>query len=89
MIVEYMVLYLLVLNMIAVIVCIIDKVKARRQNWRVSEKTLFLISILGGAVGMYMTMKIVHHKTLHKRFMIGLPIIIIIQCATLMLIYNV
>ena len=78
---EYLVLYLLFINVIATTVCITDKFKARRGGWRISEKTLFVTSLLGGVVGMYITMKLIRHKTKHKRFMIGLPIIILLQSA--------
>ena len=71
--------YLIFINVISVIVCAADKIKAIKGGWRISEKTLFALSALGGALGMYVTMRIIHHKTKHKRFMIGLPAIIIIQ----------
>ncbi len=79
----YLVLYLATINVIAAILCLIDKIKAANNSWRIPEKTLFLISATGGAVGMYITMKLIRHKTKHKRFMIGLPIIILLQCAAL------
>ena len=47
--------------------------------WRISEKALFILALLGGSVAEYFTMRLIRHKTLHKRFMIGLPVIIIIQ----------
>ena len=79
----YVAWYLLFINVISVILCVLDKIKARLDAWRVPEKTLFIVSALGGAVGMYITMQLVRHKTKHKRFMIGLPLIIVLQCAAL------
>ena len=80
---EYLALYLIFINVVAVIICIIEKLKAKIDGWRVSEKTLFIVSAIGGALGMYITMQLIRHKTKHKRFMIGLPVIILVQCAFL------
>ena len=85
---EYLALYLLFINIIAAIVCIADKIKARRNGWRISEKTLFVLSLIGGALGMYITMQLIRHKTKHKRFMIGLPLIILFQCMLLIYILH-
>lgn len=76
---KYFYLYLLFINVIAVIVCFADKIKAKNGSYRIPEKTLFVISILGGSVGMYVAMKTIRHKTKHKRFMIGIPLIIFLQ----------
>ena len=73
--------YLLLINVISIIVCIYDKIMAIKQKFRVSEAALFWLSFLGGAVFMFITMKLIRHKTLHKKFMIGLPLIIIFQAA--------
>ena len=72
-------LYLTVISLISVIVCVADKSRAKKGKWRIKESTLFLLSALGGSAAMYITMRVIHHKTLHKRFMIGIPLIIIIQ----------
>ena len=81
--------YLIFINVISVIVCAADKIKAIKGGWRISEKTLFAVSLMGGSVGMYITMLAIRHKTKHKRFMIGIPIIIFIQTAILIIItYN-
>ena len=84
----YLALYLVFINVVAVIICITDKIKARLDGWRISEKTLFATSLIGGALGMYITMKLIRHKTQHKRFMIGLPLIILLQCALLIYILH-
>jgi uncharacterized membrane protein YsdA (DUF1294 family) len=72
--------YILIINLISVIVTIADKIKAMLNKWRVKEKTLLLLSALGGSVGMYITMLIIRHKTRHLKFMLGIPVIFIIQC---------
>ena len=62
-----------------------DKSRAKKHKRRIPEKTLFITAALGGAAAMYMTMQAVRHKTKHKRFMIGLPLIISAQIALLIL----
>lgn len=79
--------YLGVISLISVIVCVADKSRAKKGKWRVRESTLFLLSALGGSLAMYITMLAIRHKTLHKRFMIGIPLIIIIQTAAVVLLH--
>ena len=71
--------YLVVINIIAVIVTVHDKNAAQRGAWRVKERTLMLISALGGAPAMYLTMLTIHHKTRKPLFMIGIPVIFILE----------
>ncbi len=78
--------YLAAISIISVIACAVDKSNARRKKSRVSEKTLFALSVCGGALAMYITMRNIRHKTKHKRFMIGLPIIIFLQAAVILFI---
>lgn len=73
--------YLVVINLAGAIAVLVDKSRARRHQWRVPEKTLFLLAIFGGTPGVYLTMRAIRHKTLHKRFMIGLPLIFAAQVA--------
>ncbi len=79
--VKIVLVYLLAVNIASIIVCVFDKYCAIKNLRRVPEKTLFMLSIIGGSVGMFATMKLIRHKTLHKRFMIGIPVIIILQIA--------
>lgn len=72
--------YLVIINLIAVIATVFDKVRAIRGKWRVKESTLLLISALGGSVSMYITMQLIRHKTRHLKFMLGIPVIITCQC---------
>lgn len=71
--------YLFIINLLAIFIVYHDKNAARNHQWRVNESLLFSISIMGGAIGMYLSMKRIRHKTKHKRFMIGLPVIILIH----------
>lgn len=57
----------------------LDKQKAKRHEWRISENTLILISILGGSIGSIIGMQLFRHKTKHVKFKLGLPIILIMQ----------
>ncbi len=82
---ENLIIYLIAINLFAALLCIIDKSKARHNRYRISEKTLFTVSALGGSVGMYITMRLIRHKTLHKRFMVGLPLMIIFQIALILI----
>lgn len=71
--------YLGIVNVAGFILPAVDKRRAKKDRWRIRESTLFLISALGGSVAMYISMRLFHHKTKHKRFMIGIPVIIILQ----------
>ena len=73
--------WLIAVNLIAIVITIWDKLAAINVAWRKKKKTLFLLCILGGCPGMYLTMQIIRHKTLHKRFMIGIPLIFLAQLA--------
>lgn len=72
--------YLLVINFYAVVITVSDKKLAKSGARRVPEKKLFITAALGGSLGMYITMRKIRHKTLHKRFMIGIPLIMAAQC---------
>lgn len=63
---------------------ITDKIRAERHEWRIPENTLLLIAAIGGAPAMLLTMLIIRHKTRHRKFMGGLPIIIIFQAIILL-----
>lgn len=78
---KYFLIYLIAISLVACIATILDKHKAKKGKWRVPEKTLFILAALGGSAAMYITMNIIRHKTKHKRFMIGLPLIIFAQIA--------
>jgi uncharacterized membrane protein YsdA (DUF1294 family) len=71
--------YLIIINFIAVIATAADKRKAQKHLWRIPENTLLLISALGGSPAMLFAMYAIHHKTRHKKFTIGIPVIIILQ----------
>lgn len=78
---KIIIIYLIAINIIGIIVNIADKQKAKHGKWRIPEATLWAIALLGGSVGSYATMKTIRHKTKHKSFMIGFPLIIVFQFA--------
>ncbi len=74
------------ISLISVIVCVYDKIAAKAlPRHRTPEKTLLLLSALGGSLAMYITMQIIHHKTQHKKFMIGIPVIMGVQILLIIL----
>lgn len=81
--------YLIIINLIAVIITVYDKRTAIKHKWRVRESTLLIVSALGGSIAMYITMRLIRHKTKHLKFMLGIPIIFILQCALIFLIWRV
>ena len=80
--------YLILINLIAVIVTIYDKVCAVKRRWRVKESTLLLLSVLGGSICMYITMLFIRHKTRRFKFMLGIPFILICQIIIAFLIWR-
>ena len=73
--------YLSVISLISVVVCVYDKAISRknRVELRIPEKTLLVLSALGGSVAMFVTMQLIRHKTKHAKFMVGIPVIIVLQ----------
>ena len=75
--------YLLAVNLAAFVLMGADKRKARRGAWRISERTLFLPALLGGALGGVLGMRTFHHKTRHWYFRWGFPLLLALQLAVL------
>lgn len=73
------IIYLLAVNILAFMLYGIDKKRAKNGKWRISEKTLIGIAVIGGSVGALFGMHIFHHKTRHWYFRYGLPVILIVQ----------
>ena len=82
MLLKILIAYLLAISIISVVVCIYDKIAAKHNpKHRTREATLLLLSALGGSVAMFITMQLIRHKTKHVKFMLGIPLIIIVQAA--------
>jgi len=73
------IIYLLTINVATFFTYGIDKLKAKKNMWRISEPSLLLLAVLGGSIGALLGMKIWRHKTMHKKFKYGIPAIILIQ----------
>ena len=73
--------YLFAINIVSFFLYGIDKYKAKKNKWRISEATLLMIAVIGGSIGAWVGMRIWHHKTMHKKFKYGIPVIIIFQVA--------
>ena len=71
--------YLLLINLITLVVYGVDKHRAKKGKWRISEMTLFLLPLIGGSVGAIAGMYLFRHKTKHWYFHIGLPLILVAQ----------
>lgn len=77
-------LYLLGINGLSFFLCIQDKSYARRKGRRIAEKTFFLLSFFGGSVGMLVGMYLFRHKTKHKSFTIGIPLLLLLEMGVLL-----
>lgn len=75
------IIYLIVINIIGFLAMFIDKRKAKRGSWRIQEKTLFGICILGGGIGTIAGMYAFRHKTQKLTFTLGMPAIVILEIA--------
>jgi uncharacterized membrane protein YsdA (DUF1294 family) len=83
-----MIIVLVVINLIAFILYGVDKHRAKNHQWRISEKTLIGIAVIGGSIGAILGMYIFHHKTKHWYFRYGLPAILIVQVVLVFALYR-
>ena len=78
---EEIICFLLAINIATFLLYGIDKYKAKKSKWRISEATLLTMAAIGGSIGAWAGMRLWHHKTMHKKFTYGIPVIIIMQIA--------
>ena len=78
---QYSLYYLFAVNSLTFLLYGIDKYKAKKGRWRISEATLLTMAAIGGSIGAWAGMRTWHHKTMHKKFKYGIPVIIIMQIA--------
>lgn len=76
---KYFVIYLIIVNAIAFLLMLADKRKAKKKQWRIPEKVLFGSAIIGGSIGAILGMYTFRHKTKHTSFVVGMPIILVLQ----------
>jgi len=79
--------YFVIVNIVGLMSMAIDKAKAIHNKWRIPEKTLFIIAMLGGSIGSIMGMQMFRHKTKHATFTIGMPVILIVQIVLVLVVY--
>lgn len=85
---HYSLYYLLVVNTLTFLLYGIDKYKAKKARWRISEATLLMMAVIGGSIGAWAGMRLWHHKTMHKKFKYGISLIILLQVALVFYLHN-
>ena len=80
--------YAVAINLLTVIIAVWDKRAAKKHAWRVPEKTLFTLALLGGSPGLLLAMYTVRHKTQKPAFFIGVPLILTVQAALIWWLVN-
>ncbi|MCQ2283525.1 MAG: DUF1294 domain-containing protein [Bacteroidales bacterium] len=78
---KILIIYLVIINIIALALYGIDKLKAKTHHWRIPESVLIGSAIVGGSIGALLGIYLFRHKTQHKKFTIGVPFILILQIA--------
>ena len=73
--------YLAIINVVTFFMYGVDKWQAKQGNWRISETILLMLAVIGGSIGALLGMQVWHHKTMHKKFKYGLPLILLTQIA--------
>ncbi len=82
-------LYLAAVNVVSFFVYGIDKWKAKHNRWRITEAALLLLAVLGGSIGAWIGMRVWHHKTQHKKFKYGVPLILVVQVAICLFFFKI
>ena len=82
-------LFLILINAVGFLLMHVDKQKARRNRWRISEATLFTIAAAGGSLGILLGMYAFRHKTKHVSFTAGIPAIMVVQIVIGVILYSI
>lgn len=85
---KYLMIYLLLINAAGFLLMLIDKRKAIKNRWRIPERTLLLTAGFGGSIGCLLGMYTFRHKTKHLKFTLGIPAILVVQCAAAVWLYT-
>ena len=80
--------YLLILNIIGFALMGIDKKRAKKRDWRISEAALFGAALLGGSLGSLIGMYLFRHKTRHPKFYLGIPALLVLQLAVAIVLWS-
>ena len=86
MLIKILLVYLLIVNAVGFILMLVDKIKAKKNLWRIPEATLFLVAAIGGSIGSLLGMYTFRHKTKHLSFVLGMPLILAAQVVLVILI---
>ena len=89
MILKAVIIYLCAVAVLSLAATVHDKRAAQKSKRRLSERTLILLSVFGGSAAMYLTLRIIHHKTRHAKFMVGIPVIMLLQLAAVIVAANI
>ncbi len=82
--IKILLIYLVVINVLTFLDFGLDKFKAKHHKWRTPEKSLLMMAVAGGSIGAWLGMNTFHHKTQHKKFKYGIPLIMILQLVLLL-----
>ena len=85
---KYFLLYLLLINAAGFALMLIDKYRAKKKMWRISEATLLIVAAIGGSLGSLLGMYAVRHKTRHVKFTLGIPLLLAAQIALLLWLHS-
>lgn len=80
---QYLYLYLLLINALTFLIMLLDKQRARKKHWRIPEATLLALCAAGGSLGGFMSMQLFRHKTKHLSFAIGIPAMLFVHIGLL------
>ena len=86
---QYSMYYLFAINIVSFFLYGIDKYKAKKGQWRIPEATLLMIAVIGGSIGAWVGMRLWHHKTMHKKFKYGIPVIMIMQVCLVVYLHKI
>ena len=86
---QYSMYYLFAINIVSFFLYGIDKYKAKKNKWRIPEATLLMIAVIGGSIGAWVGMRLWHHKTMHKKFKYGIPVIMIMQVCLVVYLHTI
>ena len=86
---KYLLTYLVIINAAGFLIMLIDKRKAQKNLWRISERSLMSIAVFGGSVGVLLGMYAFRHKTKHLKFTIGVPVILAVQIIGTVILWSI
>ena len=86
---QYSIYYLFAINIVSFFLYGIDKYKAKKNKWRIPEATLLMIAVIGGSIGAWGGMRLWHHKTMHKKFKYGIPVIMNMQVCLVVYLHTI